>query len=107
MLLILGVYQEKMILLISVVLSDNSHNLIDQVTTSLPPSGPALVSPAVTPVQGLNMFERCLVKHGLNLLSSKCLQCSSVGRACDCRAGGHWFDSLGWTNAQGLKITEK
>ena len=28
---------------------------------------------------------------------------SSVGGVCDCRAGGSW----GWTNAQGLKITEK
>ena len=32
---------------------------------------------------------------------------SSVGRACACRAGGCGFDSRGWTNTQGLKITEK
>ena len=32
---------------------------------------------------------------------------SSVSRACACRAGGHGFDSRGWTNTQGLKITEK
>ena len=25
----------------------------------------------------------------------------------DCRAGGRGFDSWGWTNTQGLKITEK
>ena len=31
----------------------------------------------------------------------------SVGRALDCRAGGRGFDSRGWTNTQGLKITEK
>ena len=31
----------------------------------------------------------------------------SVGRALDCRAGGPGFDSRGWTNTQGLKITEK
>ena len=32
---------------------------------------------------------------------------SSVGSALDCRAGGGRFDSRGWTNAHGLKITEK
>ena len=32
---------------------------------------------------------------------------SSVGRALDCRAEGRGFDSLGRTNTQGLKITEK
>ena len=32
---------------------------------------------------------------------------SSVGRALDCRAGGHGFDSRDRTNTQRLKITEK
>ena len=32
---------------------------------------------------------------------------SSVGRALDGRARGRGFDSPGWTNTQGLKITEK
>ena len=32
---------------------------------------------------------------------------SSFDRALDCRAGGCGFDSLGWTNTLGLKITEK
>ena len=32
---------------------------------------------------------------------------SSVGRALDCRAGGHGFDSQDRTNTQRLKITEK
>lgn len=32
---------------------------------------------------------------------------SSVDRALECRAGGGRFDSRGWTNAPGLKITEK
>ena len=32
---------------------------------------------------------------------------ASVGGAPDCRAGGRGFDSRGWTNTQGLKITEK
>ena len=32
---------------------------------------------------------------------------SSVGTACDCRAGGRGFDSWGRTNTRGLKITEK
>ena len=31
----------------------------------------------------------------------------SDGRALECRAGGRGFDSRGWTNTQGLKITEK
>ena len=29
----------------------------------------------------------------------------SVGKACDCRAGGRGFDSRGRTNTQGLKIS--
>ena len=32
---------------------------------------------------------------------------SSVGRALDCRTGGHGFDSRGWTNTESLIITEK
>ena len=32
---------------------------------------------------------------------------SSFDRALDCRTGGCGFDSLGWTNTLGLKITEK
>ena len=32
---------------------------------------------------------------------------SSVGRALDCGARDRGFDSRGWTNNQGLKITEK
>ena len=32
---------------------------------------------------------------------------SSVGRALDCRAAGHLFDSRDRTNTQGLKMTEK
>ena len=32
---------------------------------------------------------------------------SSVGRALKCWAGGRGFNSRGWTNTQGLKITEK
>ena len=32
---------------------------------------------------------------------------SQSGRALDCRAGGHGFDSWGQTHTQGLKITEK
>ena len=32
---------------------------------------------------------------------------SSVGRAFDCRAGGHRFNSQAWNNTQGLKMTEK
>ena len=31
----------------------------------------------------------------------------SAGRALDCRAGGRRFSSRGWTNTQGLKVTEK
>ena len=31
----------------------------------------------------------------------------SVGKACDCRAGGRGFHSWGRINTQGLKITEK
>ena len=32
---------------------------------------------------------------------------SSAGRALDCRARGHGFDSRDRTNTQGLKMTEK
>ena len=32
---------------------------------------------------------------------------SLVCRGCDCGAGGRGFDSQGWANTQGLKITEK
>ena len=32
---------------------------------------------------------------------------SSVGRALDCRSGGHGFDFRGRTITQGVKITEK
>ena len=32
---------------------------------------------------------------------------SSVSRVLDCRVGGRGLDSWGWTNTQGLKITEK
>ena len=39
------------------------------------------------------------------ILSSRWI--SSVGRALNCRVGGRGFDSLGRTNTQGLKTTEK
>ena len=44
-----------------------------------------------------------------SVVSSGLLQLpySSVGRALDCRAGDRGFDSRGWTNTQGLKVTEK
>ena len=41
------------------------------------------------------------------LINSNRGSVSSVGRALDCWAVGRVFDSRGWTNTQGLKITEK
>ena len=59
--------------------------------------------------------KRQRLKNGwdfLSLCSTSTTTCkvgriSSVGRALDCRAGDRGFDSRGWTNTQGLKISEK
>ena len=50
----------------------------------------------------------CTIKTIIFLITIfGCGRTRSVGRALDCRAGGHRFNSWGWTNTQGLKITEK
>ena len=46
-------------------------------------------------------------KQTNNLLKPTRGRISSVGRAPDCRVGGHGFDSWGRTDTQSLKITEK
>ena len=45
----------------------------------------------------------CSCKLCLKLLPEK----TAAGKALECRAGGCGFNSWGWTNTQGLKITEK
>ena len=42
----------------------------------------------------------------ISLFLTAAVLVQSVERV-DCRAGGRGFDSWGWTNTQGLKITEK
>ena len=51
--------------------------------------------------------ESIFVCDNLLLLTSNHYWISSVVRVLDCRLRGHGFNFQGWTNTQGLKITEK
>ena len=61
--------------------------------------------------QNVKTFEKISTVEGdqavLGVFVRICSRVSTVGTALDCRVGGRGFDSPGWTNTQGLKITEK
>ena len=61
--------------------------------------------------QNVKTFEKISTVEGhqavLGVFVRICSRVSTVGTALDCRVGGPGFDSPGWTNTQGLKITEK
>ena len=55
---------------------------------------------------GIRYFFLFVSAHEILPLSAATVLAQSVERV-DCRVGGRGFDSWGWTNTQGLKITEK